>query len=42
VPAGAFTSAEGRALYGGEPGRFRRARLAAVLTAYREALARVS
>lgn len=42
VPAEAFTSVEGRALYGGEPGRFRRVRLAAVLEAYREALSRVS
>ena len=39
VPAGAFTSWEGRALYAQEPGRFRADRLAAVATAYREALA---
>jgi hypothetical protein len=42
VPAEAFTSAEGRALYASEPGRFRRARLEAVLDVYREALSRVS
>ena len=39
VPAGAFTSWEGRALYAQEPGRFRADRLAAVAPAYREALA---
>jgi hypothetical protein len=39
VPAGAFTSWEGRALYAQEPGRFRRARLEAVASAYRDALA---
>jgi hypothetical protein len=42
VPAASFTSAEGRALYADEPGRFRRARLEAVLEAYREALSSVS
>jgi hypothetical protein len=42
VPAEAFTSAEGRALYGDEPGRFRRVRLAAVLEVYQDALSRVS
>jgi hypothetical protein len=38
VPAGAFTSPEGRALYAREPGRFRRSRLEAVAAAYRDAL----
>jgi hypothetical protein len=38
VPAEAFTSWEGRQLYAAEPGRFRRYRLEAVATAYREAL----
>jgi hypothetical protein len=40
VPPAAFTSAEGRALQAAEPGRFRKARLEAVATAYRDALAR--
>jgi hypothetical protein len=39
VPAAAFTSPEGRALYAREPGRFRRYRLEAVARAYRDALA---
>jgi hypothetical protein len=39
VPAEAFTSWEGRALYAREPGRFRRYRLEAVAEAYRDALA---
>src|SRR5262249_19265261 len=38
VPAEAFTSAEGLALYRIEPARFRRDRLAAVADAYRELL----
>jgi hypothetical protein len=39
VPAAAFTSPEGQALYAAEPGRFRRSRLSAVADAYRDALA---
>lgn len=39
VPAEAFTSPEGQALYAREPGRFGRDRLVAVAAAYREALA---
>lgn len=39
VPATALFSAEGRALYANEPGRFRRVRIAAVLDTYRASLA---
>ena len=38
VPSGAFTSPEGRAAFEAEPGRFRKIRLHACLTAYRELL----
>jgi hypothetical protein len=38
VPAQAFFSAEGAALYAREPGRFRQLRLEAVAEAYRDAL----
>lgn len=38
VPPAAFTSADGKASYAREPGRFRKARLEAVLGAYREGL----
>lgn len=40
VPAGAFTSREGRNLYDTEPGRFRGYRLQAVIEAYQELLDR--
>jgi hypothetical protein len=38
IPAEAFASPEGRALYQREPGRFDRERLMAVIDAYRQAL----
>jgi hypothetical protein len=38
VPAEAFTSSDGRAVYDAEPGRFRALRLGARLTAYRQIL----
>jgi hypothetical protein len=41
VPEQAFTSERGRALRDGEPGRFRRARLEAVLGTYDELLSRI-
>ena len=39
VPAGAFRSERGRAVYGAEPGRFSRARLEVVRDTYRDLLA---
>lgn len=41
VPATALFSAAGRALYADEPGRFRRARIAAILDTYRVSLAKL-
>jgi hypothetical protein len=38
VPEGSLFSFEGRALHAGEPGRFRRPRMAAVLASYRESV----
>jgi hypothetical protein len=40
VPAEAFTSLSGRAIYDGEPGRFSRIRLSAIRDYYAEQLAR--
>lgn len=42
VPEAALFTVEGRQVYDAEPGRFRRARLEAVLTAYRELQLRLS
>lgn len=41
VPATALFSAVGRALYADEPGRFRRARIEAILDTYRASLAKL-
>jgi len=40
VPAAAFTSLDGRAMYDGEPGRFSRIRIAAIRVHYAEQFAR--